>query len=185
MICYFSASWTSTLVIELLGSFVPALARFLCSALVLSRLVMLHVNCRLCHLWTLGTLACELICVWTGGSNDVSQWWRVNLWTCGSPVFENFGCMNIKSVMYEPTFVLDVWTCVVWKYILFLCCAWLLLTVVIIHHKPSILCIEMVTNRNLGVITDNFHEFWWIIIFSREIPERMKRGLNCEKGHET
>jgi hypothetical protein len=35
-----------------------------------------------------------------------------------------------------------------------------LLTVVIIHHKPSTLCIEMVTNRNLGVITDNFHEFW-------------------------
>jgi hypothetical protein len=32
--------------------------------------------------------------------------------------------------------------------------------VVIIHHKPSTLCIEMVTNRNLGVITDNFHKFW-------------------------
>jgi hypothetical protein len=36
----------------------------------------------------------------------------------------------------------------------------LLLTVVIIHHKPSTLCIEIVTNRNLGVITDNFYEFW-------------------------
>ena len=35
----------------------------------------------------------------------------MNLWTCGSPVFENFGCMNIKFVMYEPMFVLDVWTC--------------------------------------------------------------------------
>jgi hypothetical protein len=32
----------------------------------------------------------------------------------------------------------------------------------------------MVTNRNLGIITDNFHEFWWIIIFSRDIPERIK-----------
>jgi hypothetical protein len=32
----------------------------------------------------------------------------------------------------------------------------------------------MVTNRNLGVITDNFHEFWWIIIFSRDIPEKNK-----------
>jgi hypothetical protein len=43
----------------------------------------------------------------------------------------------------------------------------------------------MVINRNLENITDNFHEFWWIIIFSRDIPERMKRGLNCQKGHET
>jgi hypothetical protein len=57
--------------------------------------------------------------------------------------------------------------------------------VVIIHHKPSTLYIEMVTNRNLGVITDNFHEFWWIIIFSRDILERMKRELNYQKGHET
>jgi hypothetical protein len=57
--------------------------------------------------------------------------------------------------------------------------------VVIIHHKPSSLYIEMVTNRNLGVITDNFHEFWWIIIFSRDILERMKRELNYQKGHET
>jgi hypothetical protein len=35
-----------------------------------------------------------------------------------------------------------------------------LLMVVIIHHKPSTLYIEMVTNRNLGVLTNNFHKFW-------------------------
>jgi hypothetical protein len=40
----------------------------------------------------------------------------------------------------------------------------------------------MITNRNLGVITDNFHMFWWIIIFSRDILERMKRELNCQKA---
>jgi hypothetical protein len=33
------------------------------------------------------------------------------------------------------------------------------LTVVIIHHKLSTLCIEIVTNRNLGVLTDNFYKF--------------------------
>jgi hypothetical protein len=43
----------------------------------------------------------------------------------------------------------------------------------------------MVTNKNLGVITDNFYEFWWIIIFIKDIPERMKRVLNCLKDHET
>jgi hypothetical protein len=41
---------------------------------------------------------------------------------------------------------------------LILLCA--LLTVVTIHHKPSTLFIEMVTNRNLGVLTDNFYKFW-------------------------
>jgi hypothetical protein len=35
-----------------------------------------------------------------------------------------------------------------------------LLMVVTIHYKPLTLFIEMVTNRNLGVLTDNFHKFW-------------------------
>jgi hypothetical protein len=52
------------------------------------------------------------------------------------------------------------------------------LTIVIIHHKPSTLCIEMVTNRNLGVITDNFsrvlvtYYFWQG--YSRENEKRIK-----------
>jgi hypothetical protein len=59
------------------------------------------------------------------------------------------------------------------------------LTVVIIHRKLSTLCIEMVTNRNIGVITDNFHEFWWIIIFSRDISERIKMRIEFSKRHKT
>jgi hypothetical protein len=59
------------------------------------------------------------------------------------------------------------------------------LTVLIIHRKLSTLCIEMVTNRNIGVITDNFHEFWWIIIFSRDILERIKMRIEFLKRHET
>jgi hypothetical protein len=60
-----------------------------------------------------------------------------------------------------------------------------LLMVVIIHHKPSTLYIEMVTNRNLEVITDNFYKFWWIIIFSRDVPERIKMRIKLSKRHET
>jgi hypothetical protein len=35
-----------------------------------------------------------------------------------------------------------------------------LLMVVNVHHEPSTKCIKMVTSRNLGVLTNNFHEFW-------------------------
>ena len=108
MIWSFSVSWTSTQVIDLLSLFVPMLARFLYSALVLSSVVTSPVNFVGYVACELGTFAWELICLWTGGSNYVNQWC---VWTCGSPVLGNFGCMNIKFVMYEPTFVLDVWTC--------------------------------------------------------------------------
>jgi hypothetical protein len=59
------------------------------------------------------------------------------------------------------------------------------LTVVNVHHNPSTKCIKMVTSRNLGVLTDNFHEFWWFHIFCRVIPEKRRRRIELHKKNET
>jgi hypothetical protein len=107
MIWSLSASWTSTQVIDLFSSFVPVLARFL-------------LQCPGCGLWTLlvVVVACELVyfclrtCLWTSGSNEVNQWC---VWTCGSHVFGNFGCIWTKSLWCMNQFVVNVSLCLMYE----------------------------------------------------------------------
>ena len=39
-------------------------------------------------------------------------------------------------------------------------------------------CINRITNIDLGVLTNNFYEFWWICVFSRVTSENHQGGSN-------